>query len=160
MSVELVFGVVRVGWPQFQPCRSIPQPRPLRCGRFWRSKWPLEKCCLLFSFCSAPLCFVHVMHGFTLYIYMCVYKYTFASSSMHRFFQRASNMISQIWKSMLPESVKLEVSQYTTPDSWIQFVSRHEEHRAGPPIPPKNPITDVFMNGTGSWAPFDPFNYY
>ena len=93
-------------------------------------------------------------------IYMCVYKYTFASSSMHRFFQRASNMISQIWKSMLPESVKLEVSQYTTPDSWIQFVSRHEEHRAGPPIPPKNPITDVFMNGTGSWAPFDPFNYY
>ena len=31
---------------------------------------------------------------------------------------------------------KTEMSQSATPDYWIPFMSRHEEHRAGPPIPP------------------------
>ena len=29
-----------------------------------------------------------------------------------------------------------------------------------PPHTPKNPIMDICMNGSGSWAPLDPFNYY
>ena len=66
-------------------------------------------------------------------------------------------MISQIWKSMFLESVKLEVSQSTHPgqkphefQNKSQGTKNTELHP--PPIAPKNPITDSFMNGTGSQA--------
>ena len=50
------------------------------CAHFLRSKWPLENAAscssvLGFNFCSAPPCFVHVMHGFTV-----VYIYRFTSA--------------------------------------------------------------------------------
>ena len=62
-----------------EKCRSSPQPRgaSVSCVRKGRSKRAGP--CSSFigiSFCSAPLCFVHVMHGFTLvciYIYMYIY---------------------------------------------------------------------------------------
>ena len=66
-----------------QHARKVPfEPTAVRCISFLRSKWPLEKCCLLFfyyrhNFCSAPPCFVHVMQGVTqvysiyIYIYIC-----------------------------------------------------------------------------------------
>ena len=55
-----------------QHARKVPlEPTAVRCVRFLRSKWPLEKCCLVFFYSRHQLLLgstllVHVMHGFTL----------------------------------------------------------------------------------------------
>ena len=56
-----------------QHARKVPlEPTAVRCVRFLRSK-NVAPCSSFIGiiFCSAPPCFVHVMHGFTLvYIYI------------------------------------------------------------------------------------------
>ena len=60
--------------PQHVP--KVPfAPTAATCVRCLRLKWALEECCLLFvhsrhHFFSAPPCFVHGMHGFTLVFFL------------------------------------------------------------------------------------------
>ena len=65
-----------------QHARKVPlEPTAVRCVRFVRSKSAVSCSSVIgINFCSAPPCFVHVMHGFTLvYIYIYIYTYIYIS---------------------------------------------------------------------------------
>ena len=68
-----------------QNTRKVPiEPTAVRCVRFLRSKWPLEKCCLLFVCYRHQLllgstllraCYARVHTSIYIYIHIYIYIY-------------------------------------------------------------------------------------
>jgi len=113
----------------FEKCRSSPQPWGtfVSCVRNDRSK--SAAFCSSFigiNFCSAPPCFVHVMHGFTLVICIYIYIYVYVKYAKHFSFssmkyQKELNLKTcpegQYW-SKLFGNIWAENLGYFEPPSW------------------------------------------